>query len=785
MNELELFQSLTQAKKISQIEDALEAFKKAQGDSVKPEPVDGNDNNRGSIDTVADAGRSLIERVTNAFDALLKLEHDKHKGKPDCRSPHQAAIAWFGVPRDGGISKMSKKDKKHLAKNIIVRVEEGERERSHKLRLVSIIDHGIGIEPHEFSNTILKLQGNNKVDKFYLMGAYGQGGSSTFKFSKYTVIISLKYRSNQVGFTVVYYQKWTPERKHGYYAFLGKNGAPLCVDADRATDILLESKIVKNFEHGTIVRHFGYDLTKYKWPLGPASVYGLLDRMLFDPVTTLRFENRLRADSKDTTIKEVHNGDRLHPDKGTTIKGVRNALNADQASRRLSIAYRNSWNIPLGGDDHISLECWVIDPEEIKKRQGVPPTRAYIDPKKPVIFTINGQNHGEFSWNFIDKAGLVFLDRFLICHLNCNALTQEAKEDLFTSNREQIRTDYDLYKDIRLKVIETLKGDKELEAWNEKARQQSLEGIDKDERYDEMCKELSRMWKQEGNSPQMVGGTIDAHNGGRAIHPGHPHGKPEDVEDLCDPPNYVEILEKTEPLDFYLGRIRHLRIKTDAIDQEDGAESPFRIILEGERHLKELNQSTLTGGNMRIDVECHSTEVGETGFIRIEHKTYPRVRDQLEYVIVEVPETKAPQGKTNFPDVKIIPVPDSNDKNWHHISDDQDITRNASNFAKNKDGKVYVYYSQVYPTFKREWERLRKKSPAEGVAFLAKYKRLIAAYSLSMQRDRENESDDLPESNGHEDLHRQERCRQADVAAWAASSQQISNYKPLGDDDSE
>ena len=35
------------------------------------------------------------------------------------------------------------------------------------------------------------------------MGQFGQGGSSTFKFAKYTLIASRKYDSNNISFTIV------------------------------------------------------------------------------------------------------------------------------------------------------------------------------------------------------------------------------------------------------------------------------------------------------------------------------------------------------------------------------------------------------------------------------------------------------------------------------------------------------------------------------------------------------------------------------------------------------
>jgi len=81
---------------VEEVRAALEAFKTNAG--AREVPFGGRPNNRGAIELAADAARSAIERVTNAHDALLELEHQRHSGTPECRSPREAAHAWLGVP---------------------------------------------------------------------------------------------------------------------------------------------------------------------------------------------------------------------------------------------------------------------------------------------------------------------------------------------------------------------------------------------------------------------------------------------------------------------------------------------------------------------------------------------------------------------------------------------------------------------------------------------------------------------------------------------------------------
>src|SRR5205823_1682306 len=108
------------------------------------------DNNRGTIEASADPGRALIERLTNGIDAVLEDEHDRHDGRPDCRSPKEAAAAWLGVP-DNGLSGMSSAQRQRLAQRVSITLEDGEGKDS---RIVTVRDLGSGIQPERQADTI-------------------------------------------------------------------------------------------------------------------------------------------------------------------------------------------------------------------------------------------------------------------------------------------------------------------------------------------------------------------------------------------------------------------------------------------------------------------------------------------------------------------------------------------------------------------------------------------------------------------------------------------------------
>ena len=293
MDNRELFDALIAASKVEDVRDALDTYRKRSG--VAEASFGGRANNRGAIEIATDAARSAIERITNAHDALLELEHQRHDGRPDCRSPREAAEAWLGVPAKDGLSGLTPKERQNLAWTTILRLEPGEGSQS---RLVTVIDRGVGIDADRMKHTVLSLNESNKIQKHYLAGTYGQGGSSTLYFSKYVFIASRTPGSDQIAFTVVWYEDLpADEYKTGWYVYIVENG-----------DVPVVTAKDGDLAHGTMIRHFGYDLSSYTATIGPKSMYGALQRVMFDPVAPIRLENKVAGWNR-------------------TIKGARNALN--------------------------------------------------------------------------------------------------------------------------------------------------------------------------------------------------------------------------------------------------------------------------------------------------------------------------------------------------------------------------------------------------------------------------------------------------------------------------
>lgn len=753
MTSAELFEALCAANTPEDIESALRRFEVAAGQTVGWVPVGNRENNRGTIEAAADPGRSLVERVTNAIDAVLEQEHADHRGVPDCRSPKEAAGAWLNVP-EGGLSELSAAQRQAIARRVTITFSEG---ASRNKRVVEVTDRGIGLSTEEMPITILSLNEGNKLTKHYLAGLYGQGGSSTFAVSDYTLIASRKDDRSPVGFTVVKYLDLPPEVfRTGHYVYLTVDGCVLSV-----------SLPVEAFPRGTRVRHVGYDLTSYPSPLGPSSLYGLLNTVLFDPVLPVWLDSR------------VHNYRRV-------IKGSRNALNGavDEGDERRA-GPTLSHHVPLffvsiGDFGRVGIEYWVL---EAPTSNNKTPSAAFVNPRKPIVLTLYGQNHAELSQLLIRRqTELPYLAQRLICHIDCNDLAASAKRALFVSNREDARRGV-VYELIERELINTLRSDDELSRLNNEARERTLRARDETVQH-QMRSEVARLLRLYGlNVTETVGAerTEGGRERERPTHPRQPRPRLQPLE-VREPPTYIRLLwDEDEAITFYPEQRRYLRIETDANRTYHDANRPehsrINLIVQGEgRRL--VGTTPLEGGRMRAILEALGTAtVGSNGRVRVELSRVglPTLRDERSSVIVERPPVQPAARRVSLPPFDVREVEGPEHDQWAVLGWPDDITKVASS-AEMESGTLVVWYSTVFPKYASRRGALERRDPALAVSFTARYKIWLAVHSLLVHADelaRGEAETELPgaETRGdfRTDWEREERLRIATLSALFAA----------------
>lgn len=741
MNTHEFFNAALNSSTIAEIEQALEIFEQTNP-SVNWIPV-GRENNRGTIEVSADPGRSLVERLTNGIDAVLEAEHEIHSGIPDCRSPKDAAIAWLGVP-EAGLSELPPARRRDLSKRVSVVLSLGETRES---RTIEIHDAGIGLSPEEMPRTILSLNESNKLQKHYLAGTYGQGGSSTFAVSRYTLIASRKLDRSDVGFTIVRFLDLPPEQfKTGHYVYLTLSG-----------QVLSTIIPVSALSYGTLVRHFGYDLTNYSSPLGPNSVYGLLNQVLFDPIMPVWLDNR------------VHGYRRV-------IKGSRSALNGavDEGDEGRGPTLSHSvhmFHVSLGEFGRIGVEYWVLEsPSQANKR----PSAAFVNPARPIILSLNGQNHGELPQSLIKKdAEYPYLALRLICHIDCNSLTPTAKRQLFVSNREEARGGA-VYSLIENEIVRILRSDDELVRLNNEARDQTTRERD-DEAVAQMRREVARLLRSHGLDIAEPVGAEQRSNGGTE-HPTTPHPprppRPTVPIVLREPPTYIRLLwDESAPVTFYPEQRRYLRIETDANsiyhDPANPNLSRINIAVTRPDILSVRGSTPLLGGRMRAIFEAPSnSDIGQSGSIRVEltRTGLPALADERAFIVVERPPATPADRRITLPAFDIRPVEPASDT-WATLGWPDQIDEIASSAVMEED-RLVVYYSTAFPKYASQLRDFERRNASTSSSFTRRYEIWLVTHSLLLHRD---QAEGARVSGDEEEAReRKERCRMATVAVLFA-----------------
>lgn len=734
MTARDLFNVLVNAKSVAEVSAAVDAFEAAHPGETAWEPV-GRFNNRGTIEASADPGRAAIERVTNGIDGVLELEHDAHGGKPDCRSPKEAALAWLGVP-ESGLAGMSTVARQKLARRVAVQLEDGDGPSS---RILTVRDLGVGIEPQRQPDTILSLGASNKITKHYLAGAYGQGGSATFVVSKFSVIASRYDSQASVGFTVVKYLDLPAEtHKTGHYVYLTLNGSVAAVEVP-----------LEEFAGGTVVRHYGYDLTRYAGPFGTNSVYGLLQRTMFDPVMPVWLDSR------------VHGYRR-------TIKGSRNALNGavdegDDDARGPELSHNVPlYYVTLGDYGRIGLEYWVLEPGKKTKV----PIAAFVEPSRPIVMTLNGQTHAEMTSLLVrKKAELPYLRARLIVHIDCNGLTPEARRTLFVSNREEARRGA-LYDLVEAEVVRALKADDELARLNAEARDKGLREEDEDAAK-QMRSEVAKLLRLQG-VPVVEAATATA--GGASDQEGEPKPhKPRPPRPVVplethDPPTYIRLLwDPEEPITFFKTQRRYIRLETDANstyhDPAKPEASRINLIVAADG-VTVAGSTPLKGGRMRVILEAAGEPpIGAEGTVRIElsRPGLATLSDERSVRIVAPPKAEPKSNQLTLPPFKVLPVDGPDDERWASLGWPEDVSTVAATTQTDNETLI-VWYSTVFPPYAKQRARLEQQDTALATSFDERYKTWLAVHALLKVQD-EKAAETASTRRGEDDDAAEERDR--------------------------
>lgn len=720
MDEAKLLGHLLVADTLDDVRQLVDEYVQLKTEWVVWRPVGDRKNNSGTIQAGGDPARSLMERVTNGIDAVIEFAHHEHHGKPDCRSPREAAQAWFGIPASG-LHKLTSVGRRKLAQGAVtLSLTPGDGKAK---RTVTIADKGLGLTAEQMPRTILSLNAENKIDKFYLSGAFGQGGSATFATSDYTLIASRSVKDpTVVAFTVV---KLEPPQgiKLGTYSYLTVSGAlPTTLHIPEAFG-----------DFSTIVKHFGFDLDDYPSPLGPNSVYGRAQAILFEPILPFWFENKVHGYSR-------------------TIKGSRTALNGakDEDDEDSKLVWSNPlFFVDLGEHGFLGIEYWVLEPST-----KTAPNKAFVSGSKPIVLTINGQTHAEWPASILRKdAGLMHLASRMVVHLDCNQLSFDAKRVLFVSNREESRKG--LVRNMMLQeLLGALKSDEKLAQLEEQAR---LAGTkEKDESAErEVRKEVAKMLRlfgfsasEEGGAEKAAESTEKAPGGGEK----RSRPRPEPIQ-VNEPPSFLELVGD-EPTEFFPGQRRYMRIRTDAHskyhDASDPMKSRFSFLVDGEE-VKPSGSSELRDGHMRaVFAAKDDAKVGAKGRITVELRppSHATLSSSLSYAIVETPPAKQGGSKVDLPNIDCQPVESKESQEWVELAWPDDPSEVAADYQYQvANDTLVIRYSTIFPRYRTVREQFAAKDSVRAASFERRFEIWLITSVLIHWQDTQGDPTKLSETD--------------------------------------
>lgn len=253
-------------------------------------PVGGLLGNQANIKHAGSAVNPIGERVVNIFESLIELERQKELlADPTAappKSPRDAVRRYFDLPPLDEIPDYTenirgmKPDQylRQLANRALVSLRQQARGKEYT---VVIEDDGIGQRADRVHKSLLSLGASDKPDKPYLIGMFGQGGSSAFHACECSWLVSRRapelpdHQGGGVGWTIIKRFKPPQRRTFEYWAYLA--AAP-----DGRVPTLPESAAdAVQFARGVRFGHVGY---KFESSDQAFRLFNSLNHLLFNPV---------------------------------------------------------------------------------------------------------------------------------------------------------------------------------------------------------------------------------------------------------------------------------------------------------------------------------------------------------------------------------------------------------------------------------------------------------------------------------------------------------------------
>jgi hypothetical protein len=681
---------LSKIKRILSVKD-IEVFLELIKNRIDWEPVGGNRDNFSTINLSSQPISGITERITNAIDAVIEKRWVELNKPDNARNPRIAIEEWF--------------EKKEIFDKVEVSIYDSDNVNTPTIQ---VLDKGIGVKGEDFGQTILSLHAGNKLDKLFLSGAYGQGGSTSLGYQTYTIFISKPYfdnPNNEVFFTVVRYNDGDNNKdKNGWYEY--------CVDKRNKKNTL--SFIDDSIHHGTRVVNINCDVSGNKGTVRSrtGSLYRVLNETLFDPVLPIKlFDNRKEA--KKDNIKSSINGNRSRLSNFVKRKDKPGYYNFHQLSY-------------LKGT--INLHYWVLDFKSDRAHEHL---KDYVSKNYPIIVTYNGQKHGHISKTTIkNDVQLPYLDGYLIVQVELDEITNESKRKLLSTSRESLR-DTESLREIKELIVSVLQSDETLYRLNNEIKKSFLTNNDKTD------EELIQK-----NIENNINGIMRTSLFGVEKEKRKPiEPKPPKELEYClkDVPTFIDITRSNNEVEIG----RHFSIKFKIDTYKSNIFKHADIIESPKVRYDSTEISAKDGvGTALFSVPNNKFLIGEDITVGVNYITdQVELEDTIELKIIDFVEKKPKEKNVVAPNIKVVSV---NSSHAYYVRNQWNEFTVGDVQAEKDEWIIYINIENY--NLARLINRARKYDVEDIAKFKSFYKEYVGLYLAIMEyNSKESELKKVPE----------------------------------------
>jgi hypothetical protein len=418
----------------------------------------------------SDPTGALVEKIINAIDARLMaacFQAGVDPEGPDAPVTMRDAVERFFNVKGGRLGDLAEREQTRLA-NSIQLVAVGSKGSPSYL----VIDQGEGQTPQSFPDTFVSLARSNKLRIPFVQGKFNSGGTGVLQFcgtQNLQLIASRRHPAGPIasddetagrwGFTVV--RRVEPvagdARRNSMYVYLAPEGAVPMFTADSIPALPGPSRkghpapaYSQPLTHGTIIKLYDY---RWKAPtLATTETRYELEKYLHAPALPFRV-----VETRDYRANYY----------ATTVTGVWASVEADQDNddhARVEEGFPSSALFDLPDVGQLTYRIVVFTDERNPRR--IP---------KGVVFTVNGQVHGELPADFISrKLEFEYLAPHLLVSVDCTSMRTRVREDFFPAARDRIRRN-EVYDTIVTSLTAALRQHPGLRALNAARRSKRLQ----------------------------------------------------------------------------------------------------------------------------------------------------------------------------------------------------------------------------------------------------------------------------------------------------------------------